>query len=128
GPGATSSASRAPGRWSSAGSWRAKARTASGLSSHSGEMSRGTREPRDLSPLFRPASIAVIGATGDAAHVRGRITAQLLNCGYPGRIFLVSQRGGEIQGRATFPSIAAVPERVDLALVAIPADAVPGVL
>jgi acyl-CoA synthetase (NDP forming) len=83
---------------------------------------------RDLAPLFRPASIAVIGATGDASHVRGRITAQLLNSGYPGRIFLVSQRGGEILGRPTYPSIAAVPERVDLALVAIPADAVSGVL
>lgn len=91
-------------------------------------MSRGTRAPRDLAPLFRPASIAVIGATGDPAHVRGRITAQLLNCGYRGRIFLVSQRGGEIQGRATYPSIATVPGRVDLALIAIPADAVAGVL
>jgi acetate---CoA ligase (ADP-forming) len=91
-------------------------------------MSRGPRAPRDLSPLFRPASIAVIGATGDAGHVRGRITAQLLNCGFPGRIFLVSQRGGEIHGRATYPSIADLPERVDLALIAIPADVVPGVL
>ena len=62
---------------------------------------------RDLAPLFRPASIAVIGATGDATHVRGRITAQLLNSGYPGGIFLVSQRGGEILGRPTYPSIAA---------------------
>lgn len=91
-------------------------------------MSGGSAERRDLAPLFRPASIAVIGATGDAGHVRGRITAQLLNCGYPGRVFLVSQRGGEIQGRATYSSIGAVPERVDLALIAIPADAVPGVL
>lgn len=91
-------------------------------------MSRGARERRDLAPLFRPASVAVIGATGDAGHVRGRITAQLLNCGYPGRISLVSRRGGEIQGRPTYASIAALPEPVDLALIAIPADAVAGVL
>src|SRR5260370_9236200 len=85
-------------------------------------------ERRDLSPLFRPTSIAVIGATGDTGHVRGRITAQLLDCGYPGRICLVSQRGGEIHGRPTYPSISAVPEPVDLALIAVPADAVPSVL
>jgi hypothetical protein len=47
-------------------------------------MSGGRSGRRDLSPLFRPTSIAVIGATGDTGHVRGRITAQLLNCGYPG--------------------------------------------
>jgi len=91
-------------------------------------MSRGAHERRDLAPLFRPASIAMIGATGDVGHVRGRITAQLVNCGYPGRIFLVSQRGGEIQGRPTYASIAAVSEPVDLALLAIPADAVIDVL
>ncbi len=91
-------------------------------------MSRGSSGRRDLAPLFRPASIAVIGATGDTTHVRGRITAQLLNCGYPGRIFLVSPRGGEIHGRRTYAAIAAVPKPVDLALIAIPADAVPGVL
>src|SRR5262244_3981000 len=91
-------------------------------------MSRGRGERRDLAPLFRPASIAVIGATAEAGHVRGRITAQLLNCGYPGRIFLVSQRGGEINGHVTHPSIAAVPGPVDLALIAIPADAVASVL
>jgi hypothetical protein len=49
-------------------------------------MNYETRGRRDLSPLFRPASVAVIGATGDASHIRGRITAQLLGCGYPGRV------------------------------------------
>lgn len=91
-------------------------------------MNRGGSGRRDLSALFRPASVAVIGATADAGHVRGRITAQLLHCGYPGRIFLVSPRGGEILGHATYPAISAVPEPVDLALIAIPSDAVVGVL
>src|SRR5258708_37269236 len=88
-------------------------------------MSSGMSEGRDLSPLFRPTSIAVIGATGDTGHVRGRITAQLLDCGYPGRIFLVSQRGGEIPGRPTYPSIPAVPEPVALPPIAVTPDAVP---
>jgi acyl-CoA synthetase (NDP forming) len=90
-------------------------------------MSRDS-ERRDLAALFRPRSVAVIGASGDGGHIRGRITAQLVHCGFPGRIFLVSARGGEILGRATYPAISALPEPVDLALIAIPADAVAGVL
>ena len=87
-----------------------------------------SRERRDLAALFRPRSMAVIGASGDTGHIRGRITGQLVDCGYPGRVFLVSARGGEILGRRTYPTISAVPEPVDLALIAIPADAVAGVL
>jgi acyl-CoA synthetase (NDP forming) len=91
-------------------------------------MSGGSSERRDLAALFHPGSVAVIGASGDAGHIRGRITAQFVNCGFPGRIFLVSARGGEILGRAAYPSISALPEPVDLALIAIAADAVAGVL
>jgi acetate---CoA ligase (ADP-forming) len=82
----------------------------------------------DLSPLFRPAGVALIGASADASHIRGRITAQLMKCGYPGRIFAVHPKGGEIMGLKAYASISAVPERVDLALIAIPAAAVAGVL
>src|SRR5262249_26729358 len=83
---------------------------------------------RDLAALFRPAAIALIGASADRSQIRGRITHQLLECGYPGRIHLVHPRGGEIAGRPAHVSIADVPERIDLALVAIPATGVAAVL
>jgi len=87
-----------------------------------------TAVARDLSPLFRPSSVAIIGASADTSHIRGRVTAQVLKCGFPGRIFPVHPRGGEIMGLKAYPAISAVPERVDLALIAIPAEAVAGVL
>lgn len=91
-------------------------------------MTHPTAAPRDLSPFFRPAAVAVIGASADTGHIRGRIMAQLVKCGYPGRVFPVHPRESEIMGLAAYPSISAVPERVDLALIAIPAEAVAGVL
>jgi len=83
---------------------------------------------RDLSAFFRPASIAVIGASADPSHIRGRILTQLVKSGYPGRIIPVHPRGGEMLGLPVSPSIGAVGAPVDLALIAIPADAVAGVL
>ncbi|HVM80817.1 MAG TPA: acetate--CoA ligase family protein [Stellaceae bacterium] len=83
---------------------------------------------RDLSPLFAPAAVAIIGASADTSHIRGRVTAQALKCGFPGRIYPVHPRETEIMGLKAYSAIAAVPERVDLALIAIPAEAVPGVL
>jgi acetate---CoA ligase (ADP-forming) len=83
---------------------------------------------RDLTPFFHPAAIAVIGASADSSHIRGRILTQLGKSQYPGRIIPVHPRGGEMLGLPVSTSIAAVGAPVDLALIAIPADAVAGVL
>ncbi|HZS85164.1 MAG TPA: acetate--CoA ligase family protein [Stellaceae bacterium] len=83
---------------------------------------------RDLRPFFRPRAVAVIGAAEDAATIRGRILAQLLGCGFPGEVYPVHPRHREIQGRRAYPAIAAAPRPVDLALIAIPAEKVPGAL
>jgi len=83
---------------------------------------------RDLTPFFRPAAVAVIGASADPNHIRGRILTQLVKSQYPGRITPVHPRGGEMLGLPVCTSIAAADAPVDLALIAIPADAVAGVL
>jgi acyl-CoA synthetase (NDP forming) len=83
---------------------------------------------RDLTPFFRPAAVAVIGASADPSHIRGRILAQLGKSQYPGRIIPVHPRGGEMLGLPVATSIGAVGAPVDLALIAIPAHAVAGVL
>src|SRR5437764_234632 len=75
---------------------------------------------RDLTPLFRPRSLAVIGASDDPTKIRGRILAQIRQGGYPGRIFPIHPSHAAIQGLPAFAAIGAVPERVDLALIAIP--------
>ena len=86
-----------------------------------------TRE-HPLHTLFNPASIAVIGASRDAKSIRGRFVDFLARGGYAGRIFPVNPSYAEVNGRECFPSVAAAIAAangpLDLALVAIPADAV----
>jgi acetyltransferase len=81
-----------------------------------------------LYTLFNPGSIAVIGASRDAKSIRGRFVDFLARGGYEGKIFPVNPSYPEIAGRECFPSVAAVraasQETIDLALIAIPADAV----
>ncbi|MGD9696253.1 MAG: GNAT family N-acetyltransferase [Thermoleophilia bacterium] len=80
-----------------------------------------------LDPLLRPASLAVVGASRDPASPGGAVAAALTDGGFPGAVHLVSRSGGTMAGRPVWPSLAAVPERVELVVAAVPAHEVPGV-
>lgn len=82
----------------------------------------------DLSSFFKPRSIAIIGASANPATIGGRPLRILIQHGYAGALFPVNPRYRELEGRAAYPSIGAVPEPVDLAVVIVPARLVPGVL
>jgi acyl-CoA synthetase (NDP forming) len=79
----------------------------------------------DLSALLSPRSIAVIGAAPDTVILRGRTLKVMLRHPYEGKIHPVSRSHREVQGLAAFASIDLLPERVDLAVLIIPADQVP---
>ncbi len=87
-------------------------------------MATTTTPKRPLDPLLRPASIAVIGASSDPTRIGGRPIRYLLAAGFAGRVYPVNPRHAQVQGLAAFPDIAAVPEAVDLAIVAVPAPSV----
>lgn len=74
-----------------------------------------------LQPLLKPRSIAIIGASQNPTRIGGIPIALLAEAGYE-KIFPVNPKYDEIAGRPCFPDIAAVPEPVDLALLAIPVD------
>ena len=77
-----------------------------------------------LQSFFWPQSIAVLGASPDLHRIRGRLLHQLRENGYPGRILPINPSYQEIGGLPCYPSIGAVRQPIDLALVAIPAAAV----
>lgn len=79
-----------------------------------------------LDPLFRPRSIAILGASEDFVKISGRPLRFLLDKGYAGKIFPVNPKYDRVAGLACYPSVKAIPEAVDLAIVAVPAAAVPG--
>ena len=82
----------------------------------------------DLKPLFEPRSMAVFGVSlSNDRHPANEIfNKNLLR--YPVRVFGVNPRGGTINGETIRRDIAEVPEPVDLAVIAVRADLVPGVL
>ncbi len=81
-----------------------------------------------LQPFFHPAGIAVIGASRDPAKLGFGVARNLTQSGYPGVIHLVNPRGGELMGRSVHRDVASVPDPVDLAVVVVPAAAVPDAL
>ncbi len=84
---------------------------------------------RRLEPLLDPRSIAVVGASDDPVSIRGRALSYLLRTGYPrDRLHPVNPHRTTVQGLFASRSIDEVPGPVDLALVAVPASEVPGVV
>jgi acetyl coenzyme A synthetase (ADP forming)-like protein len=71
-------------------------------------------------------SIAVVGASQDPNKVGYAICRNLL--GFPGSLYPVNPKSPVILGRTAYPDLASVPEKVDLAVIAIPAPGVPGVI
>ncbi len=81
-----------------------------------------------LETFFNPSSIALIGATDDATKIGGKIMLTLLREKYAGAFYPVNRTSDRVGGHAAYASIAAIPGKVDLVLIAIPARQVPGVL
>jgi acetyltransferase len=79
----------------------------------------------NLERLFRPRSIAIVGASEDFSKINGRPLRFLLDKEYPGQIFPVNPKYRTLAGLPCYPSVAAIPEPVDLAIIAVPARAVP---
>lgn len=73
----------------------------------------------NLKRLFNPKSIAVVGASSDPAKA-GSQALQTLSA-FPGTLVAVHPREKEIRGYPCYPSLADLPEPVDLAILAIPA-------
>ena len=81
-----------------------------------------------LDPLFRPRSIAVLGASSSPTKVGGRPVAALIANRFEGAVYPVNPRSETIQGLPAFASVKDVPGPVDLAICTVPPGAVMGVL
>ncbi|MFE2550131.1 acetate--CoA ligase family protein [Streptomyces sp. NPDC059355] len=75
---------------------------------------------RDLTALFDPGSVAVVGASDDPAKYGHAVASQALRA--PGRrpVHLVNRRGGTVLGRTAATSLAAIGEPVELVVISVP--------
>ncbi|WP_326806469.1 acetate--CoA ligase family protein [Streptomyces sp. NBC_01775] len=79
-----------------------------------------TPVPTGFEHAFRPRSVAVIGASDDPGRISGRALHYLRRAGYQGAIYPVNHKRTTVQGLAAYPSLGAVPEVPDVALIALP--------
>ncbi len=82
----------------------------------------------DLSTLFAPRAVAVIGATGRAGSVGQAVFGNVLQHSYAGVVYPVNPRAASVMSVKAFPSVLDIPDAVDLGIIIVPRDAVPGVM
>jgi acyl-CoA synthetase (NDP forming) len=82
----------------------------------------------DIGKLLAPKSLAVVGASSDTKGLRGRILEVILTHPYAGKVYPVSRSAAEVQGLKAYPSVDALPEVVDLAVLIVPAQYIPAEL
>jgi acyl-CoA synthetase (NDP forming) len=79
--------------------------------------------------MFYPKTLAIVGVSprpqgwGGTSFLR-----RLLNIGFPGKIFPVHPTATEVLGLKAYPHLRAVPEKIDLVMIAVSAPVVPEVL
>jgi acetyltransferase len=85
-------------------------------------------ERQQLDAIFRPETVAVIGATERPGSVGRTIMWNLVSSPFGGTVFPVNARRPSVLGIKAYPSISEVPARVELAVIVSPAPTVPGII
>ncbi|MFZ1509046.1 MAG: acetate--CoA ligase family protein [Anaerolineae bacterium] len=89
-------------------------------------MSPFSSPAQDLMPFFRPRGVAVVGASRNPAKLSYAVLRNLATGAhrFPGPVYPINPQANEILGLPCYPSLAAAPDPLDLAVLVIPAAAV----
>jgi acetyltransferase len=87
-----------------------------------------TPRKKDLKALFEPKVIAVVGASRRTEAVGYAILKNLVQGGYKGKIYPVNPKATDVLGVKCIPTVAEIPEAIDMAIFIIPGAAVPAEL
>jgi acetate---CoA ligase (ADP-forming) len=77
-----------------------------------------------LEAIFAPQSVAVVGASPDPTKLGHRVLRNVVENGYRGRVIPIHPTASSVLDLPAYPSVDAVPEPIDLAIVVVPAQAV----
>ena len=81
-----------------------------------------------LDPIFHPHSVAVFGASATPGSVGAILMRNLLENPFGGGVYPVNPKRRSVRGVHCYPDLAAVPEAIDLAVIATPAPTVPALV
>lgn len=82
----------------------------------------------NLDNFFRPKSVVIVGVSRNPNKVGHVLFRNLLDGGYPGEIFIVNKNADKILNYKSYKSILNISEKIDLAIIAVPANYVLGIL
>jgi acyl-CoA synthetase (NDP forming) len=80
--------------------------------------------PDAIGSLFYPKSVAIVGASAQLGKWGYSLMTNTISGGFKGLLYPVNPKDGTIAGREVFRSVAEIPEKIDLAVVTIPAGSV----
>jgi acyl-CoA synthetase (NDP forming)/RimJ/RimL family protein N-acetyltransferase len=85
-------------------------------------------EARSIRRLMYPRSVAIVGASANESKIGNAVLRALLDGGFNGSVFAVNRGTDEVDGLVSYPTVSAIPQPVDLVVLAVPAESVPGVV
>jgi len=77
-----------------------------------------------ISNFFDARSVAIIGASRTKGKIGNAIVSNMVSSGYGGKIYPINPRESEIEGLKSYPSLGDLPEKVELAVISVPASRV----
>lgn len=83
---------------------------------------------KDLYKMLHPKSVAIVGASAKAGSVGNELMKRLIEADFNGNIYPVNPKNLEVEGIACYPTVLDVKKDIDVAIIAVPAGAVLGVL
>src|SRR5215469_13311433 len=89
---------------------------------------RAHERAQPLDVFFSPRTVAVVGATENPGSVGRTILWNLVTSPFGGTVFPVNPKRANVLGIKAYPSITAIPEDVDLAVVVTPPPSIPGII
>lgn len=81
-------------------------------------------ERHELDYIFRPRSVAVIGASRQRGKIGREIIHNIIQYGFKGKVFPVNPNAEEVNSIKCYPSVMDIPDPVDLAIIIVPRDKV----
>jgi acetyltransferase len=93
-------------------------------------MSRSPKKPfgLDVTPIFEPSSVAVIGASERPQAIGTLVLRNLIRYRFRGRVYPVNPKHEKVQKRKCYPNLAAIRKPVDLAVIVTPARTIPDIM
>ncbi len=82
----------------------------------------------NLDKIFHPKTIAIIGASNEEGSVGQILMKNLTMNGFEGKVVPVNIRRKEVMGKKAYQSVSEIPESIDLAIIATPANTVPSIV